>query len=92
MAEPIFRGPNPESGTLRKLPRGSDAEAGADHGFLGRGVRRDISQTEEIIYTNTGTGKEQITSKEARFWQVEAGREEVVNDQAGGRGGRLWRV
>lgn len=92
MAEPIFRGPNPESVTLRKLPRGSDVEAGADHGFLRRGVRRDISQTEEIIYTNTGTGKEQIMSKEARFWQVEAEREKEVNDQAGGRGGRLWRV
>ena len=36
-------------------------------GFWEKRVRGDIYQTEEIIYTNTGTRKEQIISKKFNF-------------------------
>lgn len=67
MAEPIFRGPTPDSVISRKLPSGNDVKGGVGHGFLGKRVRGDISQTEEIIYINTGTGKEQIISRKFNF-------------------------
>lgn len=51
----------------RKLPRGNDVEAGVGHGFLVKRVREDISQAEEIIYTTSGTGKEQVIPKKFSF-------------------------
>ena len=67
MTEPIFRRPTPDLVISRKLPSRNDVEAGIGHGFLGKRVRGDIFQTKEIIYTNTGTRKEQIISKKFNF-------------------------